>query len=29
VTMALVECVVFLAIIFLAAIGREERGKEF
>jgi SHS family lactate transporter-like MFS transporter len=28
-TMALVECVVFLAIIFLAAIGREERGKEF
>jgi SHS family lactate transporter-like MFS transporter len=28
-TMALVEVVVFLAIIFLAAIGREERGKEF
>ena len=28
-TMALVECVVFLAIIALAAIGREERGKEF
>jgi MFS transporter, SHS family, lactate transporter len=28
-TMALVELVVFLAIIFLAAIGREERGKEF
>jgi SHS family lactate transporter-like MFS transporter len=28
-TMALVESVVFLAIIFLAAIGREERGKEF
>jgi SHS family lactate transporter-like MFS transporter len=28
-TMALVECVVFLAIILLAAIGREERGKEF
>jgi SHS family lactate transporter-like MFS transporter len=28
-TMALVEGVVFLAIIFLAAIGREERGKEF
>ena len=28
-TMALVEAVVFLAIIFLAAIGREERGKEF
>ena len=28
-TMALVECVVFLAIIVLAAIGREERGKEF
>ena len=28
-TMALVECVVFVAIIFLAAIGREERGKEF
>jgi len=28
-TMALVECVVFVAIIVLAAIGREERGKEF
>ncbi len=28
-TMALIEAVVFLAIIFLAAIGREERGKEF
>src|SRR5437867_5338656 len=28
-TMALVEAGVFLAIIFLAAIGREERGKEF
>jgi SHS family lactate transporter-like MFS transporter len=28
-TMALVEYVVFLAIIVLAAIGREERGKEF
>ena len=28
-TMALVESVVFLAIIVLAAIGREERGKEF
>ena len=28
-TMALVEVVVFLAIILLAAIGREERGKEF
>src|SRR5437667_3370732 len=28
-TMALVECVVFLAIIVLAATGREERGKEF
>jgi SHS family lactate transporter-like MFS transporter len=28
-TMALVEAVVFLIIIFLAAIGREERGKEF
>jgi SHS family lactate transporter-like MFS transporter len=28
-TMALVECIVFLAIIVLAAIGREERGKEF
>jgi len=27
--MALVECVVFLAIILLAATGREERGKEF
>jgi len=29
ITMALVEAVVFLVIIFLAAIGREERGKEF
>ncbi|PYL55724.1 MAG: MFS transporter [Verrucomicrobia bacterium] len=28
-TMALVEVVVFLAIILLAAIGPEERGKEF
>src|SRR4029077_18001590 len=28
-TMALVECLVFLAIIFLTAVGREERGKEF
>jgi MFS transporter, SHS family, lactate transporter len=28
-TMALVEYVVFLAIIVLAATGREERGKEF
>ena len=28
-TMALVEAVVFLVMIFLAAIGREERGKEF
>ncbi|MEY2487663.1 MAG: transporter, family, lactate transporter [Verrucomicrobiota bacterium] len=28
-TMATVECIVFVAIIFLAAIGREERGKEF
>ena len=28
-TMALVESVVFLAIIILAAVGREERGKEF
>jgi SHS family lactate transporter-like MFS transporter len=28
-TMALVEVAVFLVIIFLAAIGREERGKEF
>jgi hypothetical protein len=28
-TMALVEGVVFVAIILLAAIGREERGKEF
>ena len=28
-TMALVECVVLLAIILLAATGREERGKEF
>jgi MFS transporter, SHS family, lactate transporter len=29
ITMALVEAVVFLVIILLAAIGREERGKEF
>jgi SHS family lactate transporter-like MFS transporter len=28
-TMAVVELVIFLAIILLAAIGREERGKEF
>jgi SHS family lactate transporter-like MFS transporter len=28
-TMATVELAVFLAIIFLAAIGREERGREF
>jgi SHS family lactate transporter-like MFS transporter len=28
-TMALVESAVFLAIIILAAIGREERGKDF
>ena len=28
-TMAVVEAIVFLVIIFLAAIGREERGKEF
>lgn len=28
-TMAMVEFIVFLAIIVLAAIGREERGKEF
>jgi SHS family lactate transporter-like MFS transporter len=28
-TMALVECFVFLAIIFLAAIGPEKRGREF
>jgi len=28
-TMALVECVVFIAVIVLAATGREERGKEF
>lgn len=28
-TMALVQSVVFVAIIVLAAIGREERGKEF
>jgi hypothetical protein len=27
--MALVECVVFIAVIVLAATGREERGKEF
>lgn len=28
-TMALVECIVFLAIIFLALVGPEQRGKEF
>jgi SHS family lactate transporter-like MFS transporter len=28
-TMALVECFVFLAIILLAAIGPEKRGREF
>jgi SHS family lactate transporter-like MFS transporter len=28
-TMALVECLVFVAIIFLAAIGPEKRGREF
>ena len=28
-TMALVECFVFLAIIFLAAIGPEKHGREF
>ena len=28
-TMAMVEAVVFIAIIILAAIGPEERGKEF
>jgi SHS family lactate transporter-like MFS transporter len=28
-TMAMVELVVFIAVIVLAAIGREERGKEF
>lgn len=28
-TMALVSAAVFVAIIFLAAVGREERGKEF
>jgi len=28
-TMALVELVVFVAIIILAAVGREELGKEF
>ena len=28
-TMALVESAAFIAIIFLAAIGREQRGKEF
>ena len=28
-TMAAVECLVFLAIIFLAAIGPEKRGREF
>jgi MFS transporter, SHS family, lactate transporter len=29
ITMAIVELVVFLAVLLLAAIGREERGKEF
>jgi len=29
ITMAMIEAVVFVVIIFLAAIGREERGKEF
>jgi hypothetical protein len=29
VTMATVELVVFVAIIILAAIGPEERGKDF
>src|SRR5213082_1608487 len=29
ITMALVEAVVFLVVIVVAAIGREERGKEF
>ena len=28
-TMALVQCFVFLAIILLAAIGPEKRGREF
>lgn len=28
-TMAMVECVVFLAIILLAAVGPEKRGREF
>jgi SHS family lactate transporter-like MFS transporter len=28
-TMACVELIVFIAIIILAAIGREDRGKEF
>jgi len=28
-TMAIVQLVVFVAVIFLTAIGREERGKEF
>src|SRR5947208_6431405 len=28
-TMALVQCVVFLAVIILAAVGREKRGIEF
>jgi SHS family lactate transporter-like MFS transporter len=28
-TMALVQCFVFLSIIFLAAIGPEKRGREF
>ena len=28
-TMALVQCVVFLAVIILAAVGRERRGIDF
>ena len=28
-TMALVQCLVFLAVIVLAAVGREKRGIEF
>jgi hypothetical protein len=28
-TMALVQCVVFLAVIVLAAVGKEKRGIEF
>jgi hypothetical protein len=28
-TMALIQCAVFLAVIILAAVGKEKRGIEF